>query len=226
MRVIINLFALIGLAVVIAGGYAFVTYKATYDKYQPMIEKMEGVDVDAMVSMMEGVDMAAMIKLKDELDPKAPEIYMGMMQRLAESKNSAEATVWKVPVEEGVSREDVEEAMRFVANEHNIKNVGELPLSEQVKLMTEEKQRYLKIFMFCNPLTAMQMVDHNDAYSAYLPCRIALIEDKLGKLWLYSLDMDMMIWGGATLPDALREEALKVREIMKDIMARGAAGEF
>jgi len=226
MRLITSLLALIGLAAIVGGGYAYVTYKPMYDKYQPMMAKMEGVDVDAMMSMMEAMDINAMLKLKDELDPKAPEIYAGMMKRLAETKNSAAATVWKVPVAEGVSREDVEEAMRFVANEHNIKNVGELPLSEQVRLMTGEEQRYLQIFMFCNPLTAMKMVEYSDAFSAYLPCRIALIEDKQGKLWLYSLDMDMMIWGGETLPDDLKEEALQVREIIKDIMARGAAGEF
>lgn len=226
MRFITNILALIGLAALIAGGYAFVTYKPMYDQYQPMMAKMEGVDIQAMMSMMEGWDIKAMLKLKDELDPRAPEIYKDMMANLAKTKNAAEATVWKMPVEEGISREDVEEAMLFVANEHNIKNVGELPLSEQVRLMTDEKQRYLKIFMFCNPLTAMKMVQHSDAYSAYLPCRIALIEDKQGKLWLYSLNMDMMIWGGATLPDFLREEALKVREIILDIMTRGAAGEF
>lgn len=226
MRAIINILALVGLAVIIGASYAYVSYKPMYDKYQPMMAKMEGIDIDAMLSMMQGMDIKAMLKLKDELDPKAAGIYAGMMQRLAETRNSAEATVWKVPVEEGVSREDVEEALRFVANEHNIKNVGELPLSEQVELMTGEKQRYLRIFMFCNPLTAMKMVEHSDAYSAYLPCRISLIEDKQGKLWLYSLDMDMMIWGGATLPDFLRQEALKVREIIKDIMTRAAAGEF
>lgn len=226
MKIITNILALFGLVVLIGGGYAFVAYKPVYDQYQPMMAKMEGVDINAMMSMMEEWDIGAMLKLKDELDPRAPEVYKDMMDKLARSRNAAEATVWKMPVAEGVSREDVEEAMRFVANEHNIKNVGELPLSEQVRLMTEKEQRYLNIFMFCNPLTAMKMVDHSDAYSAYLPCRIALIEDKQGKLWLYSLNMDMMIWGGATLPDFLREEALKVREIILDIMTRGAAGDF
>ena len=226
MRFIINIFALLGFAVVAGGGYAYVTYKPLYDKYQPAMAQMKNIDIDAMMSMMENFDMNAMIKLKDELDPKAPEVYQAMMERMAETKSAVESMVWKVPVAEGVSREDVEEAMRFVANEHNIKNVGELPLSEQVKLMTGEKQRYLQIFMFCNPLTAMKMVDYNDSFSAFLPCRVALIEDKQGKLWLYSMDMDMMIWGGATLPDDLLKEALQVRVIIKDIMARGAAGEF
>ncbi len=159
-------------------------------------------------------------------DDNAPKVYTDMFKSLVASGNGAEATVWKVPVADGLSVEDVEQTMRFVANEHNIKNVGELPLSDQVAAMTGEPQRYLKIYMFCNPLTAAKMVDYSDAFSAYLPCRISLVEDKTGKLWIYTLNMDMMIHGGTRLPDELFEEANTVKDVILDIMNRGAAGDF
>jgi uncharacterized protein (DUF302 family) len=159
-------------------------------------------------------------------DSKAPEVYLDMAEKLIETGNAAEATVWKVPVQEGLGWEDVEQTMRFVANEHNIKNVGELPLSEQVAAMTGKPQRFLKIYMFCNPLTAANMFDYSVAFSAYLPCRISLIEDPEGKLWLYTLNMDMMIHGGKVLPEALKEEAIGVKDTILDIMNRGATGEF
>jgi len=92
--------------------------------------------------------------------------------------------------------------------------------------MTGKDQRFWKIYMFCDPLTAAKMVDYSDAFSAYLPCRIALVEDNEGQLWLYTLNMDMMIHGGTKLPDELYEEATNVKEIILDIMNRGAAGEF
>lgn len=161
-----------------------------------------------------------------DFDEQAPKVYMDMAKSLLASGNAAEATIWKVPVEEGLSVGDVEDTMRFVANEHNIKNVGELPLSAQVEAMTGEQQRFLKIYMFCNPLTAAQMVDYSDAFSAYLPCRISLIEDNDGKLWLYTLNMDMMIHGGKTLPDDLKAEANAVKDTILDIMNRAASGEF
>ncbi|MGD9000931.1 MAG: DUF302 domain-containing protein, partial [Granulosicoccaceae bacterium] len=129
-------------------------------------------------------------------------------------------------VEEGLTFDDVEQTMRFVANEHNMKNVGELPLSKQVESMIGKPYRLVKIYMFCNPLTATNMLDYSDAFSAYLPCRITLIEDKQGRMWLYTLNMDLMIYGGTPLPDDLREEAIKVKEIILDIMHRGAKGEF
>jgi hypothetical protein len=166
------------------------------------------------------------LKNLSDFDGKAGEVYTEMSKRLLASGNAAEATVWKIPVAADLSAEDVEQTMRFVANELNIKNVGELPLSAQVEAMTGEKQRFLKIYMFCDPLTAAKMVDFSDAFSAYLPCRVSLIEDKSGKLWLYSLNMDMMIHGGKTLPADLFAEANKVKDTILDIMNRGAEGEF
>jgi hypothetical protein len=173
-----------------------------------------------------GVQQGSSILNLKNFDPKAPSVYGEMAQKLIETGNAAEATVWKVPVADGLSPEDVEDTMRFVANEHNIKNVGELPLSEQVKLMTGEEQRFLKIYMFCNPLTAANMFEYSVAFSAYLPCRISLIEDTDGKLWIYTLNMDMMIYGGMPLPEDLKAEAIKVKQIMLDIMNRGATGDF
>ena len=159
-------------------------------------------------------------------DEKAPAVYLDMAKKLIETANPAEATIWKVPVKEGLSWEDVEQTLHFVANEHNLKNVGELPLSEQVEAMTGQPQRFLKIYMFCNPLTAAHMFDYSVAFSAYLPCRISLIEDKQGKLWLYTLNMDMMIHGGKVLPKGLQEEAIAIKDSILDIMNRGATGEF
>ena len=173
-----------------------------------------------------GVQQGTSIMNLKDFDPRAPKVYAEMAKTLIETGNAAEATVWKVQVDEGLGWEDVEQTMRFVANEHNIKNVGELPLSEQVQLMTGEEQRFLKIYMFCNPLTAASMFEYSVAFSACLPCRISLIEDPDGKLWIYTLNMDMMIHGGKPLPDDLKAEAIKVKNIMLDIMNRGAAGDF
>jgi len=170
--------------------------------------------------------MAPMIAAFDEFDEEAYRTYSEMVVNLLATGNPAEATVWKAKVPDDVSFEDVEESIDSIAVERNIRNVGKLPLSQQVELMTGTKQPIVKIYQFCNPLTAMRMIDHSLAYSAYLPCRIAVVEDKDKQLWLYTLNMDMMIHGGKPLPPAMREEALGVKDIMLDILNRGAAGEF
>ncbi len=179
-----------------------------------------------IVAIYGAVKMAPMIQAFESFDDKAMDVYGEMMTTLLETGNAAEATVWKIPVDEDISIEDVELTIRAVANELNIKNVGELPLSAQVEAMSGKKSRFFKIYMFCNALTAAQMLEYSDAYSAYLPCRISLVEDKQGKLWLYSLNMDAMIYGGKPLPPALKEEAMGVKKIILEIMNRGAEGDF
>ncbi|MEJ2453802.1 MAG: DUF302 domain-containing protein [Candidatus Thiodiazotropha sp.] len=159
-------------------------------------------------------------------DPQAPEVFAEFTQHLVTSKSAAEASIWKIPVAEDLSPEEVEQTMKFVANEHNMSNVGELPLSKDIEAKLGEDYRFVKIYLFCNSLTAAKMLDYSDAYSAYLPCRITLIEDHEGKLWLITLNMDMMIYGGEPLPPELKEEAIKVKEYILDIMNRGATGEF
>lgn len=172
------------------------------------------------------VRYSSLFGLATDLDPKAGRVYLELAQKLAETGNAAEATVWRVPVKEGLSADDVEQVMKSVASEHNIKNVGELPLYKQVASMSGKPYRYAKIFMFCDALTASRMLDYNDAFSAYLPCRVSLIEDKTGKLWIYTLNMDLMIHGGKLLPEALKKEAEQVKTILTDIMNRGAEGDF
>ncbi len=159
-------------------------------------------------------------------DSQAFSTYRNLAADILSKGSAVEATVWKKQVAEGLTPDDVEEVMKSVANEHNIKNVGELPLYKQVEAMTGKPFRFLKIYMFCNALTAAKMVSYSDAYSAYLPCRVSLVKDRQGKLWLYSLNMDLMIYGGEPLPAALKKEALSVKKIILDIMQRGASGEF
>lgn len=202
MEFIRNLFALIGFLAVLAAVILYGNY---------------GQSVPRLVDEY---------RAYEQLDPQAGEIYMKMWQRLKESGNTADATVWRVPVEPGLGVAEVEESMKMIANSRNIMFVGEQPLSQQVELMTGEKQRFLKIFQFCNPLTAVMMVDFSDAFSAYLPCRIALVEDKQGGLNLYALDMDMMIYGGRPLPPELYQETQTVKEVILAIMHGGARGDF
>lgn len=205
MNTLRNLLALIGLLALIAVGVG-------YAKYGKLLSQFGAMSSDLAVL--------------DQFDPKARQVYTDMWQTLKQTGISADATVWKVPLADGITPEDAEASMKLAANEHNIKAVGELPLSEQVALEKDKPQRLLKIFQYCNPQTAMLMVDYSDAFSAYLPCRVALVQDKAGKYNLYSLNMDMMIYGGKPLPPELHAEAVKVKTIIQDIMKRGAAGDL
>jgi uncharacterized protein (DUF302 family) len=180
-----------------------------------------------LIAIIAGVVVAIKAQtLLAGFDPEARATYQHMAKILLETGNPAEATVWKAQVKDGLSFDDVDQAIKSVATTMNIKGVGELPLGDQVSAMEGKPWRKLKIYLYCNPLTAAHMIEYSDAFSAYLPCRIALLQDKTGKLWIYTLNMDLMIHGGEPLPPALKEEALKVKKIMQAILEQGANGEF
>lgn len=162
----------------------------------------------------------------DGFDEKAAGLYMDLGDRLVETGSAVAATVWSAKVAEDLTFEEVDQSIRNIAIERNIRGVGDLPLGDQVAAMTGEPWRKLQIYLYCNPLTAAKMVEHDIAYAAYLPCRISLVEDENGELWVVTTDMDMMIYGGETLPPVLLAEALEVKDIMLDILTRAAEGDF
>ncbi|WP_020146576.1 DUF302 domain-containing protein [Thioalkalivibrio sp. ALJ15] len=160
------------------------------------------------------------------LDSQATTVYARMARTVLETGDMAEATVYKRKVEEGLDVGEVEDTLRMVANELNIANVGEMPMSEEVRNVTGEDFPFLKIYMFCDARIAAQMVRHSQAMAAYLPCRIVLQEDEQGQLWLMTLNLDPMIHGGRPLPEELYEQALFVQESLETIIDRAARGEF
>ena len=88
--------------------------------------------------------------------------------------------VIKMRLDKGVSMDDAVSSMKLRANMLNMKLVAHLPLSKQIKAMGH-KARRMEVFEFCNPLTAQKMVESNMNFAAYLPCRIALVEDEHGQ---------------------------------------------
>jgi uncharacterized protein (DUF302 family) len=137
----------------------------------------------------------------------------------------AVATTWERKVRPGVTTRDIEEILKQVASERNMKDVGTLPLSKELEARTGQKQKFLQVYSFCTPTTARRMVDFSPHMAAYLPCRITVVEKEDG-LWLYTLNMDMMIKMGRKLPSPLKEEARAVRDTIYEMMERASKGEI
>ncbi|MFK5893944.1 MAG: DUF302 domain-containing protein [Pseudomonadota bacterium] len=223
-----NLLALFGFACLVAFIMLFVQFKPYFNLYNQIDSESKGFIIDNLnkVSTMEPNVLKNYINQVKALDPKAYDLYLELADVLLKSGDIAEATIWKFPVEDDLSIEDVVETMKFVANERNFANVGQLPLYKDITSKLGKEHRYVEMFLFCDSLIAAKMLEYSDSFSAYFPCRITLVEDTSGKLWLYTLNMDMMIYGGKTLPPELLKQALIVKESILDIMKRGASGEF
>jgi len=137
----------------------------------------------------------------------------------------AVATTWERKVKAGVSAKDVEEILKMVAVERNMRDVGVLPLSKELEARSGKKEKILTVYSYCSPATARKMVDFSPHMAAYLPCRISMVEKDDG-LWLYTLNMDMMVKMGRKLPSPLKEEAMAVRNTIWEMMERASKGEY
>lgn len=193
MKFIRNLLAVLGLAVLVGGGY--LAFKAW-----PIVA---------------------------EFDPAAVKIYTDFATKLLETKDPGQAMMWTMPVEDdSLTPEDVKDALKSLATARNFLFVAESRFSKAVEAKTGKPYRHISFMSFCDARVGKMMADYRDAYTGFMPCRIAVVEDMHGKLWLYSMNLDMMIHGGRMLPPELRKEATRIRNVIREIMEGAAAGEF
>jgi uncharacterized protein (DUF302 family) len=59
-----------------------------------------------------------------------------------------------------------------------------------------------------------------------MPCRILIVEDDNGDRWLYTMAMELMLYGGKPLPPEMMKMAESVRDLMYNMMDKAAAGDF
>ena len=161
-----------------------------------------------------------------DFDPHAFALYEEFIGNVLRTGDLADAFVWQVPVADDLEAEDVIDAMKSLAVSRNFLFVNESPFYKQAQAVTGEEYRHVSFLQFCDVRVGMAMLDHNNAYSAFMPCVISLVEDQQGKLWLYAMNMDFLIHGARELPPDLKASALRVRRVLREIMEGAAAGEF
>jgi len=137
---------------------------------------------------------------------------------------NVEQSVIKIALRDGVSTQDAIDAMMSKANALNMKSVGRQNVSAELNARGSNA-RHLEIFQFCRPADARIMADFNVVYAAYMPCRIAMVEDTNGRFWLVTLNLDMLI-ENTVLPDDIYSLAIKTNSNMLTIMSSAATGEF
>lgn len=222
-NLILFLLAIIGLATLAGAGLA-------YKKMSAIDPTLIDTAKELTTTLIAGDDPTAVVKKRLEaegFDPEAYETYKAFATALWETKDPGEAMVWAVPVDEGIGVEDVKASLKSLATERNFLFVGESPFYKQVEAVTGETFRHVAFLNFCDVRVGMKMLAYNDAYSAFMPCTISVVEDEDGKIWLYAMNMDFLIHGGKELPEDLKKEAIKVRTTMlPEMMQKAANGEF
>ena len=137
----------------------------------------------------------------------------------------------KLPLEEDVTWDDAVESMKLRANEVNFKFVGSSPLSKEIEALTDAPSPRIEIFRFCDALVARKILDYMPEFIVFLPCKIALIEDADGQIWIMTMDWDVSWLDFAQNPNShlskeLRADAKTIRENIRYIMEGAASGDL
>jgi hypothetical protein len=159
------------------------------------------------------------------LHPDAMGYYMDMFKKVLDTGSSADAMIRKVRINDDVTTEDAIDNMRGIAGDNNFLVVGDAKMSIKSSIKLEGGKRYIRILSFCAPSIAEQFIGYSEAFGAFMPCRILIVEDDEGNRWLYTMSMELMLYGGKPLPPEMMEMALKVRGLMYGMMDAAATDE-
>lgn len=135
------------------------------------------------------------------------------------------AMTWEKKVKPGVSVIEVEETLASVAAEYNLKPVGEFKVSQERLTPSGKPERFIKIYSYCSPSVAKQFIYFSPHMAAFMPCRIALVENEDG-LWLYTMNLDILLQAEQRLPPDLQSSAQTLRAVMKTLLERASKGDF
>jgi len=166
------------------------------------------------------------VALESEFNQEAPSVYMKFFNRLLASKDPGVSLDYAVPVKAGISHDELRKSLINLAKQDNVLYTGEHPFYKQIEARTGKPYRYINFLSFCHPHSGQMVLDYQDAYSSFMPSRIAIVEDKAGKLWLHTMRLDLVIYGGKPLSPELKKQALKVWDTTRDMMDRAAVGDF
>ncbi len=166
--------------------------------------------VDAVKTVGEKAQEVVKSVTNDKPAAVTPEMFMQMVQ--------------VTEVDEGITGTEVDESIKSMATNESILHVAMFPLSEQIKNVTGKPYRHLSIHNICDAATAGKIADIDDRYAVILPCRIAVVEGKDGKIRMISMNPDVM--NAMNLPEDALGPAMDVAEKMNNILEGAKEGSF
>ncbi|MEN8763716.1 MAG: DUF302 domain-containing protein [Thiogranum sp.] len=136
---------------------------------------------------------------------------------------SASQSIVQVALENGVSPEDAVHAMIVKAAKLRLDFIGRQRIYKRLQTGGDTVRPRLEIFQFCNLDDAHNLVAEELVFAAFMPCRIAMVEDSNHTIWLMTLNLDMVI-DQQMLPPKLAELAIGLNQDMMKVLVAGATG--
>ncbi len=137
----------------------------------------------------------------------------------------------KMKAAEGISFDDVIEAMDLKANDVNFKKTAHSKIWKDIASITGVPTTRVEVLHYCDAIVGRRMLDFSPEFSVFIPCRISVYEDANGEIWIMTLDWDVswlsQSWQpGSQIGEQLQQDAVRIRDAMTQIMEAGAKGEW
>ncbi len=144
-----------------------------------------------------------------QFDENAIATHSDMVKTIIETGDVTQALIWKEQVKKSLDVNGVTDVIKSIAAQHNIE-----------RYYDNTNNAFIKNYSICSKKTIEKILNYNSAYLIIDPCRVTLLKDMQDRLWLYFLNMDMVIYGGTTLPPEIKKETLKIKSIIQDLKKR------
>jgi uncharacterized protein (DUF302 family) len=137
----------------------------------------------------------------------------------------------KYKAKDGLTFEDVKTSMELSANKLNFKKVGESPMWKDFQaVLGDMNAPRMEVFHYCDIAAGRAVLMASPESIAYLPCRIAIMEDANKQLWVITLDWDLAwldtVQSKMGIDAELSKYAKDIQVKMDTIMRAAANGEL
>jgi uncharacterized protein (DUF302 family) len=137
----------------------------------------------------------------------------------------------KYKVKDGLTFDDVKQSMELRANSLNFKKVGESPMWKDIQAVLGDMDApRMEVYHYCDIGAGRAVLKAAPEAIAYLPCRIAIMEDANKQLWVITLDWDLAwlntVNGKMGIDKELGDFAKDIRDKMDNIMQAAANGDL
>jgi len=160
-----------------------------------------------------------------KLDDGAMDAYDAMFTEVVEHGDPARAMMKEYKIEDDIENEDVIESIKALAEEYNMRIVGDTKMFTIPDAKPDEV-KFVENVSLCSLYIAKKFLNHSRYFGGFMPCRIMLVEYGNGDRYLITMDLTLAIHGGYPLPPEMLELATKVKVAMEEIPSRAAKGDF
>lgn len=140
------------------------------------------------------------------------------------------SAIYELPVNEGVSYQDVVDSLKSLSEGLNFVNPANFPIGDHMKQRGIDPQGIKEVRSFCNLSMGTEIILDHPEFLVFAPCRIALYEkldaNKRPKLYI-AMDRPTYDLKSIKNPtERAKKSAQELETILLEIMDRARRGDF